>query len=176
MLCLYLGFCLMCGVSCSTSSTSTNDLSQPSILSNDSSLPSSVAARLTCITLMLIYPQNLDIDMEILYSLRHTVTWIIPSLMDIMRVEISARGTTRRTGSPRKNVTLSVHVSYKVHYFICILWCLGPMCSVEWILLKYAIRQRCLACSIIVLHREYTYLENNALIICIDNTSKSETE
>ena len=48
MLCLYLGFCLMCGVSCSTSSTSTNDLSQPSIVSNDSSLPSSVAARLTC--------------------------------------------------------------------------------------------------------------------------------
>ena len=128
------------------------------------------------VTLMLIHAQNLDIDMEILYSLRHTVTWIIPSLMDIMRVEISARGTTRRTGSPRKNVTISVHVSYKVHYFICILWCLGPMCSVEWILLKYAIRQRCLACSIIILHREYTYLENNVLIICINNTSKSETE
>ena len=96
MLCLYLGFCLMWGVSCSTSSTSTNDLSQPSILSNDSSLPSSVAARLTC---------NSDADTcsELghrygIYSLRHTVTWIIPSLMDIMRVEISARGTTRRTG------------------------------------------------------------------------------
>ena len=38
----------MCGVSCSTSSTSTDGLSQPSILNNASGLPSSDAARLTC--------------------------------------------------------------------------------------------------------------------------------